>query len=145
MPRKTLSLDFRERILRAYDKGDASQEEVAHRFQVSYGMVKKLVQQRRHLGDLAPQHHRAGRKPQISPSHRRQIRVLLGKKADMTLRELKAALQLSCSIQALHYVLADMDLTYKKRLSAPASKAARTSRGRGARGAGASSGSTRRA
>ena len=38
----TLSLDLRERILAAYDAGEGSREEVAHRFRVSLGMVKKL-------------------------------------------------------------------------------------------------------
>ena len=145
MPRKTLSLDLRERILRAYDQGDASQEEVAQRFQVSYGMVKKLVQQRRHLGDIAPLHHRAGRKPRIAPSHRTQLRGLLAKKPDLTLKELRAALGLDCTIQAIHYVLADMGLTYKKRRFAPASRTVQTLRGSAKGGAGGNSASTRRA
>ena len=54
MPRKTLSIDIRERILRVYDQGKYTQAEVAERFEVSYRMVKKLIQQRRHVGDIAP-------------------------------------------------------------------------------------------
>jgi len=103
MLRKTLSIDFRERILRAYDEGEGTQAEIAHRFKVSLGMVKKLIQQRRHLGDIAPQHHRAGRKPQIGPGHRSQLRALLAKKPDLTLQELRAALGVDCTIQAIHY------------------------------------------
>ena len=38
---KTLSLDLRERILAAYDQEEGTREEVAHRFRVSLGMVKK--------------------------------------------------------------------------------------------------------
>ena len=40
---KTLSLDIRERILKAYDKGGVNRQEVADRFDVSLGMVKKLL------------------------------------------------------------------------------------------------------
>jgi transposase-like protein len=36
----TLSLDLRERIVRAYDKGDGTRDEIAQRFDVSLGMVK---------------------------------------------------------------------------------------------------------
>ena len=46
----TLSLDLRERILRAYDKGQGTRDEIAKRFDVSLGMVKKLQQQRRDTG-----------------------------------------------------------------------------------------------
>jgi transposase len=144
MRKKTLSLDLRERILQAYDHGEGTQAAVAERFKVSYGMVKKLVQQRRHVGDIAPLHHRAGRKPQIDAAHRSRCRALLAKKPDLTLKELRAALGLECTIQAIHYVLADMGLTYKKRLSARANRTARTSRVRGARGVAARTGSTRR-
>ena len=145
MPRKTLSLDLRERILQAYDQGEGTQAEVAHRFKVSYGMVKKLIQQRRHLGDIAPLHHRAGRKPQIAPSHRSQLRGLLAKKPDLTLKELRTALGVDCTVQAIHYVLADMGLTYKKRRFGRVKRIARKSPARGGRGAGANSGSTQRA
>jgi transposase len=79
---KTLSLDLRERILAACDADDATRETVATRFRVSLGMVKKLLQQRRRLGDVAPLHHRAGRKPRILPAHREQLRRQLAAEQD---------------------------------------------------------------
>ena len=39
---RTLSLDLRERILSAYDSHEGTRPEVARRFRVSLGMVKKL-------------------------------------------------------------------------------------------------------
>jgi transposase len=143
--RKTLSLDLRERILAAYDEGEGTRDDIAKRFRVSLGMVKKLLQQRRAIGHLAPLHQRAGRKPTILPAHQQQIRQLLGAKVDLTLRELRAALDLECSIQALHVVLEKMGLTYKKRRSAPANKTVPTLPGRGKRGDVARVGSIRRA
>ena len=62
------------------------------------------------------------------------MRTLLAHKPDMTLKELRVALGLDCSLPAIHYVLSDMGLTYKKRHSALASRTARTSRGRAKRG-----------
>ena len=125
---RTLSLDLRERILASYDHNEGTRAEVAHRFRVSLGMVKKLLQQRRRTGDITPRHRFAGRKPMIVGTHRNQMRSLLASKNDLTLKELRAATGLECSLQAINVVLGKMGLTYKKRHSAPASKLARISR-----------------
>jgi transposase len=138
---RTLSLDLRERILSSYDKEEGTREEIAHRYRVSLGMVKKLLQQRRHTGEIGARHHRSGRKPMILATHQRQMRSLLAKKPDLTLKELRAAVALECSLPAIHYALAKMGLTYKKRRYGPASKIVPTSRGRAGRGGGASSAS----
>jgi len=130
----TLSLDLRERILKAYDKGQGTREEIAARFDVSLGMVKKLLQQRRKTGCIKPRHHLAGRKKLIVAEHRIAIRQLLKRKPDMTLEELREQLGLNCSLPAIHYVLVDMGLTYKKRRSGQPSKSAKTSGGRGVSG-----------
>jgi transposase len=142
---RTISLDLRQRILAAYDKGKDTREGVAHRFEVSLGLVKKLLQQRRRTGDIAPRHRFSGRKPTILPAHQSQMRRLLADKPDLTLPELRQATGLRCTLPAIHYALKAMDLTYKKRHSAPANKTARTSLGRAGSGGGARRGGTRRA
>lgn len=119
---RTLSLDLRERILTSYDQEESTREQIASRYRVSLGMVKKLLQQRRDTGDIRPRHRYSGRKPKILGSHRQQMRKLLDKKPDQTLKELRSAMQLNCSLPAIHYVLKAMGLTYKKRRSAPASR-----------------------
>jgi transposase len=133
---RTLSLDLRERILASYDHEEGTRAEVAERYRVSLGMVKKLLQQRRRTGDIAPRHHCSGRKPIILAVHHRQMRVLLGQKPDLTLKELRAAVALDCTLPAIHYALQRLGLTYKKRHSGPANKTVRTLRGRGGRGGG---------
>ena len=95
-------------------------------------MVKKLLQQRRHTGDIAPRYRFCGRKPMIVGAHQSQMRALLASKNDLTLKELREATGLKCSLQAINVVLGKMGLTYKKRHSAPASKTVRTSPGRAA-------------
>jgi len=125
----TLSLDLRERILASYDRKDRSRDQIALRFKVSLGMVKKLLQQRRRTGDIAPRHSYSGRKALILPAHHDQMRALLRRKPDMTLHEMRSALGLACTLPAIHYALIKIGLTYKKRHFGPANKAARTSRG----------------
>ena len=80
---------------------------MAIRFDVSYGMVKKLIQQRRRIGDMSPHYHRSGRKPKILDSHCRET-------TDLALEELLVALGLDCTIQAIHNALANMGLTLKR-------------------------------
>lgn len=75
----------------------------------------------------------------ILASHQRQMRSLLAKKPDLTLKELRAAVALECSLPAIHYALEKMGLTYKKRHSGRASKTVPTSRGRAGRGGGTNS------
>jgi len=123
----TLSLDLRERILASYDNDEGTREQIAWRFKVSLGMVKKLLQQRRRTGCIKARHHLAGRKPTIVAAHRTAMRQHLRRKPDLTLAELRELVGLTCTLPALHYVLADMGLTYKKRRSAQPSKTARTS------------------
>lgn len=127
----TLSLDLRQRIISTCDRGEGTQEQVARRFGVSYGMVKKLLQQRRKTGCIKPRHHLAGRKKKIVAEHRIAMRKQLQRKPDMTLAELRDALGLECTLPAIHYVLVDMGLTSKKRRSAPPSKTVKTSARRG--------------
>lgn len=141
---RTISLDLRERILTSYDHQEGTREEIACRFRVSLGMVKKLLQQRRRTGDIRPRHRYSGRKPMIVEVHQRQLRALLSRKPDMTLKELRQAVALPCTLPAIHYTLAKMGLTYKKRHSEPVSKTVRISPAPAALGGGSKVGSTRR-
>ncbi len=135
---RTLSLDLRERILSSYDRKEGTRLDIAARYRVSLGMVKKLLQQRRHTGDIKPRHYRSGRKPKILSGHEQQMRNLLGSKPDLTLKELRQAVGLSCTLPAIHYALQRLGLTYKRRHSMPVSRTGRTSFGPGASGSASS-------
>ena len=119
---RTISLDLRERILASYDQKEGTREEIAHRFRVSLGMVKKLLQRRRQGGDIGPRYHRCGLKPGKVAAQSQTFRQLLRRKPDLTLEELRRATSLDCTLPAIHYVLEKMGLTYKKRRSGPANK-----------------------
>lgn len=122
---ETLSLDLRKRIVAAYDKDKETREEIAERYEVSLGMVKKLLQQRKRTGDIGARHAYSGRKP-VLHQHHQQLRVLLEKKSDLTLKQMRDALGLNCSLPAIHYALEELGLTYKKRHCAPANRTVRT-------------------
>lgn len=131
---KTISLDLRKRILTSYDTGKETRASVAKRFCVSLGMVKKLIQQRRHVGDIAPLHWRAGRKPLFTEEHKEQMQAAIRRQPDTTLVEFRELLGLACSLPSIHRVLVRMGMTYKKRRFGPASRTAQTSKKRGRTG-----------
>jgi transposase len=123
----TLSMDLRERVLTSYQNKEGTREEIAKRYRVSLGMVKKLIQLHKKSGDIAPRHANSGRKPMFTDAHRRELKAMLAKRPDLTLVEMRDLLGVPCTIQAVHYVLVDMGLTYKKRHSGPVSRTARMS------------------
>jgi transposase len=49
-----LSLDLRQRIVRAYQRGDGSRAALAQRFSVGHATVDRILRQARQTGSLAP-------------------------------------------------------------------------------------------
>lgn len=130
----TIPTEMRRRILKAYDEGEGTRAEVARRFQVSEDFVKKLLKQRNRTGEIAPRHRYSGRKPKITTAHREQMRKMIEKQPDLTLEEIRERVDLECTVQAVHYALQGMGLTYKKRRSMRVSKTVPTSKKRGRNG-----------
>jgi transposase len=141
--KKPISLDLRERIVAAYLGKEGTREEVAKRFKVSVGMVKKLLAQQSRTGDLRPRYRFCGRKAGLEPEHGKSMRLLVEREPDVTLEEIKQRLGLGCTIGAIHWVLSRLGLTYKKRRSMRPSKTGLTSPRPGGAGNAAKARSTR--
>ena len=123
--KKTISLDLRERIVANCYKGEETQQETADRYNVSLGMVKKLLGQLKRHGTIANLHHRAGRKPYFTEEIRTQIKSLIEKRNDITLEKIREELQLKCSLSSVYNVLRDMGFTFKKNATRERTKARR--------------------
>ncbi len=100
--RRAITLDLREQILEAYDEGEATQDQVVHRFRVSLGMVQ-LLQQWHHSRDIRARYHLAGRNPLISPEHSPEMDLISQAKPDRGPAEILHELhrQLVCKQAAL--------------------------------------------
>jgi transposase len=131
---KTLSLDLRERIVGAYDGQEGTREQIASRFRVSLGMVKKLLQQRSKTNELGHRHRYSGRKAKILPEYRDKLTMLVAAQPDLTLDQIRQKLTMNCTVPAVHYALVALGLTYKKRRSTPPNKRGPMSPKRGASG-----------
>src|SRR5512146_1363363 len=63
------SLDLRQRIVHACDKGSQTRQEIADRFQVSTAFIRRLLQRRRETGSIAARPHSGGFAPALRDKH----------------------------------------------------------------------------
>jgi len=121
---KTFSLDLRERVVAAYERGEGTRKEIAERFGVSEGFVKKMLQQHRTTGSLAPLKGR-GRKAAVRGKKVTVLEVFVGRRPDATLAEIRRHLKTACSIVAVSNALKRLGYRRKKSPSTPASRTGR--------------------
>jgi transposase len=117
---KAYSLDLRERVVAAYERGKGSIAEVAEQFNVGQTFVKKMLRQKRQRGSVAPLAHGGGRQPSLSDKEHRLLRQKVKEQPDVSLAELQAHLeskaQVTVSRPTIHRSLRASDLTRKKRV-----------------------------
>lgn len=83
---KAYSVDLRERVLSALDRG-MSRSEVVSTFQVSLASLKRWYAARRDTGDFSPQHPSGGFEPTITPDQHEHLRTQVAAFPDATLAE----------------------------------------------------------
>jgi transposase len=115
------SLDLRQKIVQAYERGMGSQRALAELFGVSVSFVEKLFIRKRHSSQFAAKPHGGGLPSRLDAAAREQLRAWLTAQPDLTLAELANRLQqerhLSISVPRLCKVLKTMDVPRKKRRS----------------------------
>jgi len=117
------SKEFRRDVLAACDAGEGTRA-VALRFDVSESWVRRVKQERREKGKVAPATTR-NRTPQWA-HYTEQIHALIAQRPDMTLQELKEALGTDLSVPTLCIALKKLKLTLKKKSSRRPSRIAQT-------------------
>ena len=120
------SMDLRERVVAACDAREGTRVEIAKRFGVSTSWIRGLLQRRRETGSIAPLPQNAGRKPKLNDRQMRQLRRLVERRPDATLRELKEGVKVQMSDRALLRALGVLGLTLKKSRSKQRSRSAKT-------------------
>jgi transposase len=106
------SAEFRQEVLAACDAGGETRK-VATRFNVSESWVRRIKQERREQGKIAPLKKRR-RVPKWAAEADR-ICAAIRAQPDLTLDELKAELGTSLSRQTLCRALQQLRLTFKKK------------------------------
>jgi transposase len=120
-----LSIDVRNRMLKAYDAGQGTQEEIAQMFGVTRQCLAALLRRRQQTGSIAPKPHGGGHPAAYQGRQLEQLRRLVQGQPDATLEELRERTGVRCSVVAVHNALMRLNLRFKKRRSTRASRTAR--------------------
>jgi transposase len=86
------SLDLRERVVSAYEKGEKTIGEIAEQFSVGPTFLKKMLQQKRETGSLERLPQRAGAKKVLTAPYRKWLARQVKDQPDATLAELQERL-----------------------------------------------------
>jgi transposase len=112
---ETYSLDLRTRVIRAYDRGEGTQIELAERFEVSERWIQKLLRQRRLHHSIVPLPRNSGRKPKVTGAKIARLQEVLAQRPDATLEELRDACGVRGSPLCIFRALQRLGITRKKR------------------------------
>ena len=90
---KPYSLEFRKKIILAYEVESVSMRQIARDFRVALSFVHKLVKQYRETGSYAPKPRRTQPPSKLSDEHHAVLRHLVDDHNDATLEELRWMLE----------------------------------------------------
>lgn len=113
------SLDLRERIINAVERGDQTKRAVAALFEVHESFIYKLLRQQREAGHLVPLPHGGGQTAKLQEEQLAVLADLVAQTPDATLDELATQLYQKKGVEVgrttLWRGLQRLDLSRKKR------------------------------
>ena len=115
---RAYSLDLRQKVVAAVERGDSTIEEVASAFGVGQTFVKKMLRQHRETGDLRPRPHGGGQTRRLSDRHLKLLRREVARSPDKTAAALRDHLEervgVSVSRPTVTRALSRLGLSRKK-------------------------------
>jgi transposase len=113
------SLDLRQRIVDAVEKGDRPKREIAEIFGIHESFIYKLLRQKRERGEIAPLPHGGGAEAILKEEHLMLLADLVAASSDATLEELRERMKqqgrVEASIATIWRGLEALGLSRKKR------------------------------
>jgi len=122
MKGKAYSIDLREKVLQAVDKGDSTISEVAKIFNVSTRWITKLKKQRRDTGSIAPLGHGGGMQSKFQGEDLEKLEKLVTSQPDITLQEILEKTKVDASIMSVHRNLKKLGFRKKNNRYVPLSR-----------------------
>lgn len=116
------SLDLRQKIMDAIERGVGTRSEIASLFGVHESFVYKLLRQQRELGDIAPLPHGGGAAARLDEERMAMLSDWVAHSPDATLDELrlqlKQQMRIEVSVPTVWRALNALGLSRKKSPSA---------------------------
>ena len=103
----------RQRAINAYLDGEGTQALVAKLYGVDLSTFQRWLQRYRKTGRAAPL-PRGHNPPALNDAQMQQLNILVRQTPDVTLEQLRDAMDLNCSIVAVHNALKRLGYRYKK-------------------------------
>jgi len=89
---KPYSQDFRTKIIETKQKTNESIQQIAHRFQVSYSFVNRLLKRYEAYSSVEPKPHSGGKRPLLNSQQIEILSQLVEEDSDATLEQLSVRL-----------------------------------------------------
>jgi transposase len=99
---RAYSLDLRQKVVAAVERGGSTIEEVTATFGVGLTFVKKTLRQHRETGDLSPRPHGGGHAPRLSAKHLELLRSEVARRPGKTIPALRDHLEGHAAPQRQH-------------------------------------------
>lgn len=116
---RAYSLDLRQKVVAAVERGASTIEEVASSFGVGLTFVKKMLRQHRETGDLRPRPHGGGHTPRLAAKHLKLLRAEVARSPDKTIPALRDHLEeragVAVSAPTVSRALSRLGLSRKKK------------------------------
>jgi transposase len=123
----TYSMDLRERVVRAVDAGEGTQEQIAQRFSVSSRWIRSLLALRAATGSIAPKPRAGGRKRLIQGEAAEALRAAVRDAPDATLAEIREAIGFGGCLMTVWRAIERLKITRKKSPCGPGSSSTQRS------------------
>lgn len=115
---RAYSLDLRQKVVAAYERGQSTIDEIATLFSVGPTFIKKMLRLHREGADLLPLPHGGGHTPKLSDKHLHLLRAEIKRNNDVTIEELRDLLRDKAGVEVsqptVSRVLARLNLPRKK-------------------------------
>jgi transposase len=120
------SQDLRERVVRAVERGERSQKEIAEDYEVSLSFVERNWRRYRETGQIGIKRWHHGRSPRLAGAGEERLRTILTEHPDRQLEELCQEVKdedgKAVSVSTMSRMLNRLGISHKKNNSVPVSK-----------------------
>jgi transposase len=120
------SQDLRERVVRAVERGERSQREIAEDYEVSLSFVERNWRRYRESGQIGIKQWQHGRVPRLAGAGEERLRTILAEQPDQRLEELCQAVKdkdgKAVSVSSMSRALKRLGISHKKSNFMPVNK-----------------------
>ncbi len=117
---KAYSIDLRQKIVEAYERGNISQRQLAQQFNVALSFIEKLLKQYRETGSVAPKLRTQQTPTKLNQEQLDLLKQLVEANNDATLDELRFELAQKTGVligrSTVERMLKKLDLSVKKNI-----------------------------